>query len=113
VAIGLTLFSAINGLKDLTHFQISDIPVLEGLLGVITLFGGYLVYNGVKARPYLGARIVLVAGFFAALSYGGWMWSEIIYDQQVINSYAVMESAPGPDTSRGCVIARAFDGGLS
>jgi len=96
VAIWLTLFSAINGLEDLTHFQVSDIPVLEGLLGVITLFGGYLVYYGVKARPYLGRRIVLVAGFFAALSYGGWMWSEIIYDQQVINSYAVMESAPRP-----------------
>jgi hypothetical protein len=96
LAIVLTVFSAVNGYQDLTHFNISDIPALEGLLGAITLFGGFLVYYGVKARPYLGTRIVLVAGFFAALSYGGWMWSEVIYDQQVISSYAVMETAAKP-----------------
>jgi len=100
LAIALTLFSIVNGLEDLRHFQISDIPVLESLLGVITLFGGFLVYYGVKERPYLGKRIVLVAGFFAALSYGGWMWSEAIYDQQVISSYAVMERGPSPAISK-------------
>lgn len=96
LAIALTLFSLYNGLQDLKHFQISDIPVLESLLGVITLFGGFLVYYGVKDRPYLDKKIVLVAGFFAALSYGGWMWSEAIYDQQVISSYAVMERGSTP-----------------
>jgi len=96
LAMALTLFSVVNGLEDLSHFQVSDIPALEGLLGVITLFGGFLVYYGVKERPYLGRRIVLVAGFFAALSYGGWMWSEVIYDQQLISSYAVMERNPSP-----------------
>jgi hypothetical protein len=93
LAVVLTAFSVVNGLEDLTHFNISDIPALEGLLALITIFGGFLVYFGVKHRPYLGKRIVLVAGFFAALCYGGWMWSEVIYDQQVINSYAVMQSA--------------------
>lgn len=96
LAVVFTAFSAVNGFEDLTHFNISDIPALEGLLAVITVFGGFLVYYGVKDRPYLGKRIVLVAGFFAALSYGGWMWSEVIYDQQVISSYAVMQSAPKP-----------------
>ena len=96
LAVALTAFAVVNGLEDLTHFNISDIPALEGLLAVITVFGGFLVYYGVKDRPYLGKRIVLVAGFFAALSYGGWMWSEVIYDQQVISSYAVMQSAPKP-----------------
>jgi len=100
LAIVLTTFSAVNGLEDLTRFKISDIPALEGLLGVITLFGGFVVYYGVKERPYLGRRIVLVAGFFAALSYGGWMWSEVIYDQQVITSYAVMERGPSPVISK-------------
>ncbi len=96
LAVLLTAFSVVNGFADLTHFNISDIPALEGLLAVITIFGGILVFYGVKARPYLGKRIVLVAAFFAALSYGGWMWSEVIYDQQVISSYAVMQGAPKP-----------------
>jgi len=96
LAIVLTTFSLVNGLEDITRFKITDIPALEGLLGVITLFGGFVVYYGVKERPYLGRRIVLAAGFFAALSYGGWMWSEVIYDQQLISSYAVMERNPSP-----------------
>jgi hypothetical protein len=96
LAIVLTTFSVVNGLEDLTGFKITDIPALEGLLGIITLFGGFVVYYGVKERPYLGRRIVLAAGFFAALSYGGWMWSEVIYDQQLISSYAVMERNPSP-----------------
>jgi hypothetical protein len=100
LAVALTLFSVVNGLEDLSHFHISDIPALESLLGIITLFGGFLVYYGVKDRPYLGKRIVLVAGFFAALSYGGWMWSEAIYDQQVISSYAVLERGPRPAVSK-------------
>jgi hypothetical protein len=100
LAIVLTTFSVVNGLEDLTGFKITDIPALEGLLGVITLFGGFVVYYGVKERPYLGRRIVLAAGFFAALSYGGWMWSEVIYDQQLISSYAVMERAPSPVISK-------------
>jgi hypothetical protein len=52
--------------------------------------------RGVTTRPYLKKRFLLVVGFFAALAYGGWTWSEVIYDQQVISSYAVMEGAPKP-----------------
>jgi len=96
LATALTLFSAVNAYQDLIHFNIFDIPVLEGLLGVITVFGGFLTYYGVKARPYLGMRFVVVVGFFAALAYGGWIWSEVIYDQQVISSYTVLETAAKP-----------------
>jgi hypothetical protein len=28
--------------------------------------------------------------FFLGLAYGGWMWSEVIYDQQVISSFAAL-----------------------
>jgi hypothetical protein len=100
--LGLLLAAALlgvciwNGLQDLKYPNIFDVPVMEGLLGVITLFGGFLVYYGVKARPYLGMRFLLLVGFFAALAYGGWMWSEVLYDQQVISSYAVLEGSGKP-----------------
>jgi len=34
-------------------------------------------------------RYLFVIIFFALLAYGGWMSSEILYDQQVISSLAV------------------------
>jgi TRAP-type C4-dicarboxylate transport system permease small subunit len=37
-------------------------------------------------------RFLLVIGCFLVLAYGGWIWSEVIYDQQVINSYAVSQT---------------------
>jgi len=89
-------FGLRNGLKDLKYPDIFDVPVMEGLLGVITLFGAYLVVRGVRARPYLNKRFLVAVGFLAALAYGGWVWSEVIYDQQVTSSYAVMESAVKP-----------------
>jgi hypothetical protein len=88
----LFLFALYNGVQDLKHPNIFDMPVLEGVLGLITLFGGFLVCYGVKPRPYLKFRFLLLVGCFLMLAYGGWMWSEVIYDQQVINSYAVSQT---------------------
>ena len=85
-----------NGLQDLKYPNIFDVPVMEGLLSAITLFGAFLVIRGVRNRPYLKMRFLLVVGFLAALAYGGWVWSEVIYDQQVISSYAVLDSAAKP-----------------
>src|SRR5258705_8818403 len=99
LAVLLTAFSVVNGFADLTHFNISDIPALEGLLAVITIFGGILVFYGVKARPYLGKRIVLVAAFFAALSYGGWVWWGVIFDQQGVKFFWGNEGATTPLSS--------------
>jgi hypothetical protein len=91
LAVVLTIFAIFNGLEDLLRPNIYDMPILEALVGAITIFGGFLVHNGVKSRSILSWRFLIVVGFFAALCYGGWMWSEIIYDQQVINSSAVLE----------------------
>lgn len=85
----LTTFALLNGIDDLTH-GIFDIPVLESLLLVITIFGLVVVAKGTKTPLLRAKRYALVALFFTGLSYGGWMWSEILYDQQVINCFAVL-----------------------
>ena len=84
------LFAILNGLHDIRNRNIFDLPVLEGLLGTISVFGAYLVIRGIKSAAFRRKRLLLAVLFFAALAYGGWMSSEILYDQQVISSYAVL-----------------------
>lgn len=97
-ALGLVLltFAGCNGCNDLQHHDIFDIPVLETLLAVITIFGMWLViFKKARNEQFHSKRYILISLFFTGLTYGGWMWSEIIYDQQVINSFVVLlRSAP-------------------
>jgi hypothetical protein len=65
-------------------------------MGAISVFGGFLAIRGVKSRPYLRLRFLLVIIFGAALSCDGWMWSEILYDQQVVTSSAVLSPRSEP-----------------
>lgn len=84
-----TTFALLNGIDDLSH-GIFDIPVLESLLLVITIFGVVVAAKGAETPLLRNKRYVLVALFFTGLTYGGWTWSEILYDQQVINWFAVL-----------------------
>lgn len=98
IVLGLVFaaFAVINGGRDLKRGNIFDIPVLESLLAVITIFGVFLVWRGSETRQFQRKRYLLLAIFFAGLSYGGWMWSEIIYDQEVINTFTFLQGAPAP-----------------
>ena len=88
LAICFALFALLNGWQDLLNHVIFDIPVLEALMATIVTFGAILVVRGVKTQLFLKKRYLLAVIFFALLAYGGWMSSEIIYDQVVINSFA-------------------------
>lgn len=96
ILLGLVFaaFALLNGYRDLTHANIFDIPVLETLLAVITIFGVFLVCRGLQTGQFQKKRYLLVAVFLAGLAYGGWMWSEIIYDQEVITSFTVLQTEP-------------------
>lgn len=93
LAAAFAAFAVLNGYLDLTNLDIFDIPVLEGLLFLVTAFGGFLVFKGVEPIPFLKKRLLVEIGFFFFLCYGGWIWSEVLYDQQVISSFAVLEGA--------------------
>jgi hypothetical protein len=95
LALVFTVFALHNGYRDLENANIFDIPVLESLLAAITIFGVFLVCRGLQTRQFQKKRYLLVALFFAGLAYGGWMWSEIIYDQEVLSSFAVQQSEAG------------------
>jgi hypothetical protein len=97
LAAGFAAFAVLNGSQDVTNLDIFDIPILEGLLFLIAAFGGFLVFKGVEPIPFLKKRLLIEIGFFLFLSYGGWIWSEVLYDQQVISSSAVLEAGGKSD----------------
>ena len=49
--------------------------------------------KGSKYAPELTEWLVITL-FFTGLAYGGWMWSEVIYDHQVISSFVVLQHNP-------------------
>ena len=91
LALAFTVFAFFNGYKDLVDRNIFDIPVLEGLMMVITIFGITLAFRKARNARFHSKRYMLISLFFTGLAYGGWMWSEIIYDQQVMSSYVVLQ----------------------
>ena len=94
LAIWFIAFALFNGRNDLANSSIFDIPVLESLMLVIAVFGMFLVLGGIKTQLFRTRRYVLITLFFTGLTYGGWMWSEIIYDKLVINSFVALPSTP-------------------
>lgn len=96
LSVIFTVFAFLNGFQDLKSQNIFDLPVLEGLLLIITVFGAYLVIKGNTTPLFHKKRLLLIVAFFAALAYGGWMSSEILYDQLVMSSYAALRGEPAP-----------------
>jgi len=92
LAIGFAVPALLNGYQDLLRGNIFDMPVLEGLVFAVVLFGVVLVVRGVKTQLFLKKRYLFAVFFLALLAYGGWMSSEILYDQQVISSLATLKA---------------------
>lgn len=92
LAAFFAVFVLYNAWQDFKNKNIFDIPVLEGVLGTVILFGGFLVIRGVKTRLFQRERTLLVVALFAALAGAGWLTSEISYDQQVLSPLAVPQN---------------------
>ena len=96
LALWFTWFSGANAYDDLKNSVIFDVPILETFLGCTTIFGGFWVIKGVPYRSFLNKRVVFLTVFITLLAYGGWMWSEVIYDQQIINAFAILQKSSPP-----------------
>ena len=92
LALFLMLLLICSAHDDLTNRTIFDLPILEAVLISVTVFGGFLVLKGVRRPCFLRVRFLIAIVLCAALSYGGWIWSEVLYDRQVISSSALSEA---------------------
>jgi hypothetical protein len=72
------------------HTHYSDPPLAELLILLLGLTGlVFVIFKAKTARFYLPT--CLVAAAFAVVSYGGWWWTEVMYDLQVIHSVPVLQ----------------------
>lgn len=92
VALALIVFAGFNGYQDLTNRDIFDIPVLESVLVAVAVFGVVLVIKKPKSTFHSKRYVLIALFFFTALAYGGWVASEISYDQQITSSYLALQN---------------------
>jgi hypothetical protein len=86
--VGVALYS---GLIDLRQGDVGDPPIMEFVLIQLGILGLVSLRRDVNPRAYLTG--LLLGLFVTSLAYGGWVWTEVTYDKQVINSFYVQKEA--------------------
>ncbi len=67
------------------HNLYSDPPLAELAILLLATAGFFMIRKPSKVLlPYF--RICIMAGVLTAVSFGGWWWTEVMYDLQVIHS---------------------------
>jgi hypothetical protein len=89
----LILVALIFGAGDLHKAEIDDWPILEGVLLAIGILGAYVTARGTRWNVRLHAWAFPFAMFFTVLSYGGYVCTEVSYDQDVLASYQALRGA--------------------
>jgi hypothetical protein len=69
------------------HGKLDDPPFMECALLGLGVVAVSAVWKGVPRRPY--ANYLLLSLMLSGFAYFGWWWSEILYDQQVLQSFYV------------------------
>lgn len=62
----------------------SDPPLAEFAILLLAAAGFFMIWKPSNILPYF--RICMMAGVLTAVSFGGWWWTEVMYDLQVIHS---------------------------
>jgi hypothetical protein len=65
-----------------------DPPLAEFVVLLIGIAGIVVTLRAEQATPYL--RICTVAAVLTLISFGGWWWTEVMYDREVIHSQPIL-----------------------
>jgi hypothetical protein len=85
VAIAFVIHSGMKHIiGEPSHIFYSDPPLAEIVWIILSVVGFAAILKGDTAFPYV--RICLISGVIMAVSYGGWWWTEVMYDTQIIHS---------------------------
>lgn len=70
--------------EDHIYSLYSDPPLAELAILLLATVGFFMIRKPSNALPYF--RICIMAGVLTVVSFGGWWWTEVMYDLQVIHS---------------------------
>jgi hypothetical protein len=73
----------------------SDPPLAEAVLIMLGLVGIYVTCKAKAETARFYVRTCAAAAVLTVMSYGGWCWTEVMYDLQVIHSVPELPKAPG------------------
>jgi|SRR5581483_10021992 len=89
----LVLVAAAVSAVDIYRPQIDRIPVCEAVLLFLGVFGISVVARRRACSPRVHGWAFACAVFFAVLSYGGYVCTEVSYDEDVVMSYRALNVA--------------------
>ena len=88
------LYSLYTHLRDSSQHPYSDPPLAELVVLLLAGVGLFVTRKAEKAIPYF--RISILAAIVTAVSFGGWWWTEVMYDLQVIHSLPELKDPNAP-----------------
>jgi hypothetical protein len=91
----VTLYGSVQlwfHLHDRIQNHYSDPPLAEFVLILLGVFGLYVTLKAEKVPSY--SRTCLVAAIVTVTCFGGWWWTEIMYDLQVVHSQPELHPMP-------------------
>ena len=83
-AIYYAIQSSLHHLGEARHIFYSDPPLAEIVWVILGVIGFAAILRADTVFPYL--RTCLISGVIMAISFGGWWWTEVMYDTQIIHS---------------------------
>jgi len=89
-------------------FQLDDPPIMEGVLFTVGIVGLLVSFRRPveDLRPRRWLTYFLLSFLLALFAFGGWWWSEVNYDENVIHSFkalGVEQLSQSPDPSSSAV----------
>ena len=89
----VVVLAAAVSTAEIYHAQIDRVPICEGVLMFLGIFGIVVVARRCACSPRVHGGALACAVFFAVLSYGGYLCTEVSYDEGVIISYRALTVA--------------------
>jgi hypothetical protein len=91
MAVIFTLYSFWRHWYHGAHGIYSDPPLAEIVILLVSAVGLYLAWRPDRETPYF--QICIIAMIVMVVTFGGWWWTEVMYDLQVIHSLAEMKES--------------------